>query len=71
MADVSDLKARREELLRKRESLVSSVRVGDKQVQYDLSQVDEALVRLDREIAEAEGRTPVRRVNVISKSGWA
>ncbi|RDD60480.1 phage head-tail joining protein [Ferruginivarius sediminum] len=69
MADLNDLQSRRDALVKKREGLVSRVRTGDKTVVYDLSQVNEALRELDRQIEQARG-TQVRRVRIVSDKGW-
>jgi t-SNARE complex subunit (syntaxin) len=69
MADLNDLQSRRDALVKKREGLVSRVRTGDKTVVYDLSQVNEALRELDRQIERARG-TQVRRVRIVSDKGW-
>ncbi len=71
MADLADLQARRDALLRRRESLVTRVQMGERGVSYDLSQADAAFRELDRQIAEAQGIAPVRRFRTyLANRGW-
>ena len=45
MATLQELEARREELIKRPESLVTRARTGDKDGQYDLTQTDDAFSR--------------------------
>jgi len=69
MATIQELEARREELIKRRESLVTRARTGDKDVQYDLTQTDDALRVLDGEIVKAGGTAPVRQAHIYSSKG--
>ena len=66
---LDDLKAERERVLARRNSLVSRVSVGDRTVQYDLAQADKVLADLDRRIAAQEKRRPRRQVLVFASKG--
>ena len=66
---LDDLKAERERVLARRNSLVSRVSVGDRTVQYDLAQADKVLADLDRRIAAQEKRGPRRRILVSASKG--
>ena len=69
MATLQELEARREELIKQRESLVTRARTGDKDVQYDLTQTDDALRVLDADIGKAGGTTPVRHARIHASKG--
>lgn len=62
MATLEELQARRELLVRQRESLQTSVRWGDKAISYDLTAAKEAIADLDRQIAARKGRRAGRQV---------
>ena len=66
---VDELKAERERVLARRNSLVSRVSVGDRGVQYDLAQADKVLADLERRIAQLEKRGPRRRILVYADKG--
>jgi len=66
---LDDLKAEREHVLARRNSLVSRVSVGDRTVQYDLAQADKVLADLERRIAMLEKRGPRRRILVYASKG--
>ncbi|MDX9862018.1 MAG: hypothetical protein RBS99_13990 [Rhodospirillales bacterium] len=66
---LDNLKAERERVLARRNSLVSRVSVGDRTVQYDLAQADKVLADLERRIAMLEKRGPRRRVLVSASKG--
>lgn len=66
---LDDLKAERERVASRRNSLVSRVSVGERSVQYDLAQADKVLADLDRRIAVLEKRGPRRRILVSTSKG--
>ena len=66
MATISELNIRRDRLLEKLESLQKRVTHGDRTVEYDLTQVRNALDLLDREITRTGDRRIVRHVRVRS-----
>lgn len=66
---LDDLKAERERVLARRNSLVSRVSVGERSVQYDLAQADKVLADLDRRIASQERSGPRRRILVSASKG--
>lgn len=67
MATVEELKARREALVLRRESLTRRVSAGDRQVEYDLTVVNSALAELDSQIAAASGRKPRRVIRIYQR----
>ncbi len=67
MATTSELQIRRDRLLERLESLQRRVTHGDKTVEYDLSQVRNALDLLDREIARSGDRRIARHLRVRSR----
>lgn len=66
---LDDLKAERERVLARRNSLVSRVSVGERSIQYDLAQADKVLADLDRRIAAIEKRGRRRRILVFADKG--
>lgn len=66
---LDDLKAERERVLARRNSLVGRVTVGDRTIQYDLAQADKVLADLERRIAQAEGKGRNRRILTIATKG--
>jgi len=66
MATISELNIRRDRLLERLESLQKRVTHGDRTVEYDLTQVRNALDLLDREITRTGGRRIVRHVRIRS-----
>jgi hypothetical protein len=66
---LDELKAERERVLARRNSLVSRVSVGDRTVQYDLAQADKVLADLDRRIASLENLGPRRRILLTASKG--
>lgn len=66
---LDDLKAERERVLARRNSLVSRVSVGERSVQYDLAQADKVLADIDRRIAAIEKRRRRRRILVFADKG--
>ena len=68
-ASLQALAARRDSLMRRRETLVTRVSAGDKSVQYDLTVVGEAIAQLDREIAAAGGAKKIRKVLFVTGKG--
>lgn len=66
---IDELKAERERVLARRNSLVSRVSVGERSVQYDLTQADKVLADLERRIAVQERRAPARRILVYADKG--
>ncbi|OHC75198.1 MAG: hypothetical protein A3G18_09710 [Rhodospirillales bacterium RIFCSPLOWO2_12_FULL_58_28] len=66
---IDELKAERERVLARRNSLVSRVSVGERSVQYDLTQADKVLADLERRIAAQERRAPARRILVYADKG--
>ena len=66
MPTLSELNLRRDRLLERLESLQRRVTHGGKTVEYDLTQVRNALDLLDREIARTGGRRIARHVRVRS-----
>ncbi len=66
MATTSELNIRRDRLLERLESLQKRVTHGDRTVEYDLTQVRNALDLLDREITRTGGRRITRHVRVRS-----
>jgi hypothetical protein len=69
MATLQELEARREELIKRRESLVTRARTGDKDVQYDPSHTDAALRLLDDQIEKAGGTVGVRHARIHVSKG--
>ncbi|MBF0182737.1 MAG: hypothetical protein HQM03_22220 [Magnetococcales bacterium] len=67
MATTSELQIRRDRLLERLESLQKRVTHGDKTVEYDLTQVKNALDLLDREIARCGDRRIARHLRVRSR----
>lgn len=67
MADVAELQTRRDRLLVRFESLQKRVTHGDKTVEYDLTQMQDALDILDREINRTGNRRIVRHLRVRSR----
>ncbi|MBF0371751.1 MAG: hypothetical protein HQL52_20135 [Magnetococcales bacterium] len=67
MATLSELTIRRDRLLERLESLQKRVTHGDKTVEYDLTQVRNALDLLDREISRTGERRIARHVRVRSQ----
>lgn len=63
---LDEMKAERERVMARRNSLVARVTVGDRTVQYDLVQANHVLADLDRRIAVLEGRKPRRRVLTVA-----
>lgn len=66
---IDEMKAERERVLARRNSLVGRVTVGDRTVQYDLAQADKVLADLERRIAQAEGKGRRRRILTIASKG--
>ena len=66
---IDELKAERERVLARRNSLVSRVSIGERSVQYDLAQADKVLADLERRIASQERRGPRRRILVSASKG--
>jgi hypothetical protein len=66
MATITELQDRRDRLLVRLESLQKRVTHGDKTVEYDLTQVRDALEILDREINRTSDRRIVRHLRVRS-----
>ncbi|CAA7614830.1 hypothetical protein [Magnetospirillum sp. SS-4] len=66
---LDEMKAERERVLARRNSLVARVTVGDRTVQYDLTQANHVLTDLDRRIAVLEGRKPRRRILAVATKG--
>ncbi|MBF0354958.1 MAG: hypothetical protein HQL43_06970 [Alphaproteobacteria bacterium] len=66
---LDELKAERERVLARRNSLVSRVGVGERSVQYDLSLADKVLADLERRISSLEKRGPRRRILVSASKG--
>jgi hypothetical protein len=66
---LDEMKAERERVLARHNSLVARVTVGDRTVQYDLTQANHVLADLDRRIAQAEGRRPRRRILIVATKG--
>ena len=70
MADITELRARRETLSAQRSSGVARVSYDGKTVDYrSVAEIDRAIEALDREIAAAEGRRIVRQVRVTTAKG--
>jgi hypothetical protein len=70
MADITQLRARRETLTAQRSSGVARVSYDGKTVDYrSLAEIDRAIEMLDRDIATAEGRRIIRQVRVITTKG--
>ncbi|MGE4278678.1 MAG: hypothetical protein AB7G62_03770 [Magnetospirillum sp.] len=65
---LDEMKAERERVLARRNSLVARVTVGDRTVQYDLTQANHVLTDLDRRIAVLEGKKPRRRILTVASS---
>lgn len=63
---LDEMKAERERVMARRNSLVARVTVGDRTVQYDLAQANHVLADLDRRIAVLEGKKPRRRVLTVA-----
>ena len=66
---LDEMKAERERVLARRNSLVARVTVGDRTVQYDLTQANHVLADLDRRIAVLEGKKPHRRILAVATKG--
>ena len=66
---LDELKSERERVLARRNSLVSRVSVGERSVQYDLTQADKVLADLDRRIGQLEGKGRRRRILTIASKG--
>lgn len=66
---LDEMKAERERVLARRNSLVARVTVSDRTVQYDLAQADRVLADLDRRIAALEGSGRRRRILTVATKG--
>jgi hypothetical protein len=66
---IDELKSERERVLARRNSLVSKVSVGERSVQYDLTQADKVLADLERRISQLEGKVRRRRILTIASKG--
>ncbi|TAN55478.1 MAG: hypothetical protein EPN20_20200 [Magnetospirillum sp.] len=66
---LDEMKAERERVLARRNSLVARVTVGDRTVQYDLTQANHVLADLDRRIAVLEDKRPRRRILAVATKG--
>jgi hypothetical protein len=66
---IDELKSERERVLARRNSLVSRVSVGERSVQYDLTQADKVLADLERRIGQLEGKGRRRRILTIASKG--
>jgi hypothetical protein len=66
---IDELKSERERVLARRNSLVSRVSVGERSVQYDLTQADKVLADLERRICQLEGKGRRRRILTIASKG--
>lgn len=66
---LEELKSERERVLARRNSLVSRVSVGERSVQYDLTQADKVLADLERRIGQLEGKGRRRRILTIASKG--
>ena len=70
MANLTDLRARRDALAQQRASGVARVSYDGKTVDYrSIAEIDRAIEALDREIAAAEGRKLIRHVRVTATKG--
>ncbi|MBF0449122.1 MAG: hypothetical protein HQL67_13090 [Magnetococcales bacterium] len=67
MATITELQDRRDRLLVRLESLQKRVTHGDKTVEYDLTQMRNALDILDREINRTSDRRIIRHLRVRSQ----
>ena len=66
---LDEMKAERERVMARRNSLVARVTVGDRTIQYDLTQANQVLADLDRRIALAEGKGRRRRILTVASKG--
>ncbi len=66
---LDELKSERERVLARRNSLVSRVSVGERSVQYDLTQAEKVLADLERRIGQLEGKGRRRRILTIASKG--
>ena len=66
---LDEMKAERERVLARRNSLVARVTVGDRTVQYDLTQANHVLADLERRIAVLEGKKLRRRILAVATKG--
>ncbi len=66
---LNELKTERERVLARRNSLVSRVSVGERSVQYDLTQAEKVLADLERRIGQMEGKGRRRRILTIASKG--
>ena len=66
---LDEMKAERERVQARRNSLVSRITVGDRTVHYDLTLANHVLADLDRRIAVLEGKKPHRRILTIATKG--
>ncbi len=66
---IDELKSERERVLARRNSLVSRVSVGERSVQYDLTQAEKVLADLERRIGQLEGKGRRRRILTIASKG--
>ena len=66
---LDELKAERERVLARRNSLVSRVSVGERSVQYDLTQAEKVLADIERRIGQLEGKGRRRRILTIASKG--
>jgi len=66
---LDEMKPERERVLARRNSLVERVTVGDRTVQYGLTQANHVLTDLDRRIAVLEGKKPRRRILTVATKG--
>ena len=70
MANLTDLRARRDALAQQRASGVARVSYDGKTVDYrSVAEIDRAIEAPDREIAAAEGRRIVRQVRIATAKG--
>jgi len=66
---LDEMKAERERVMARRNSLVPRVTLGDRTIQYDLTQANQVLADLDRRIALAEGKGRRRRILTVASKG--
>lgn len=70
MATLEELQKRRDEIIKRRESLVTRVTTSaGRTVQYDPTHSDAALREIDRQIAAIQNTTNTRHVRVRSEKG--
>jgi hypothetical protein len=70
MTTVDELEARLEALRAQRDSAVARVSYNGRTVEYrGTAEISSAIAGLQRELAEAQGKAPVRQIRIFTSKG--